>query len=112
MALMMTWGSATYLMLPLIVGFGLMILILFLRWAYSPKKTSLIERPTKASFKDDYGVLVPIGNPPNYAEGEKLRQELIANNIKATLAFTLEGPQFMVWPKDETRARNLIRGRV
>jgi hypothetical protein len=24
----------------------------------------------------------------------------------------LEGPQLMVWPKDETKARNLIRGRV
>jgi hypothetical protein len=112
MAVMMTWGSTTYLTLPLLVGFGLLVLILFLRWAYSPKKTSLIERPTKASFKDDYGVLVPIGNPANYAEGEKLRQELIANNIKATLAFTLEGPQLMVWPQDETKARNLIRGRV
>jgi len=86
MAVMMTWGSTTYLTLPLLVGFGLLVLILFLRWAYSPKKTSLI--------------------------GEKLRQELIANNIKATLAFTLEGPQLMVWPKDETKARNLIRGRV
>ena len=37
---------------------------------------------------------------------------LIANNIKATLAFTLEGPQLMVWPNDEAKARNLIRGRV
>ena len=112
MAVMMTWGSTTYVTLPLIVGLGLLILVLFLRWGFSPKKTSLIERPTKASFKDDYGVLVAIGNPANYAEGEKLRQELIANNIKATLAFTLEGPQLMVWPKDETKARNLIRGRV
>jgi hypothetical protein len=51
-------------------------------------------------------------DPANYAEGEKLRQELIANNIKATLAFTLEGPQLMVWPNDEAKARNLIRGRV
>ncbi|MFM7980103.1 MAG: hypothetical protein ACKPKO_12380, partial [Candidatus Fonsibacter sp.] len=79
------------------------------KWAYSPKKSSLIERPTKASFKDDYGMLVPITNPENYADGEKLRQKLLANNIKATLAFTLEGPQIMVWPKDEKIAKELLK---
>ena len=108
-AFMMTWGSSTYVLLPLFVGTGILILILFLRWGFSAKKSSLIERPTKASFKDDYGVLVPINNPANYAEGEKLRQELISHGIKATLAFTFEGPQIMVWPKDETKARELIR---
>ena len=112
MAVMMTWGSTTYLLVPILVGSGLFVLILFLRWAYSPKKTSLIQRPSKASFKDDYGVLVPIANPSKYAIGEQLRLELLSKNIKATLAFTLEGPQLMVWPKDETEARKLIRGRV
>jgi hypothetical protein len=112
MVAMMTWGSTTYLVVPLVVGLGLLILILFLRWAYSPKKTSLIQRPTSAGNKDDYGMLVPIGNPANYVEGEKLRQELLDNKIKATLAFTLDGPKLMVWPIDESKARNLLRGRV
>ncbi len=106
---MMTWGSTTYLLVPLLVGIGILIFVAILKWAYSPKKSSLIERPTKASFKDDYGMLVPIANPENYADGEKLRQKLLANNIKATLAFTLEGPQIMVWPKDEKIAKELLK---
>lgn len=86
-------------------------MILILRWAHSSKKVSLIARPTKPADPNDYGMLVPIAFPDNYAAGEILRIKLQEANIKATLTFTIDGPRILVWPKDENIARQILASR-
>ena len=95
---------------PLLAVAGVGLLILILRWAYKPGG-SLVQRPVKPSSSDNYGMLVPIAHPTNYADGERLRQILVDANIRATLAFTVEGPRVMVWPADESIARATLKAR-
>jgi hypothetical protein len=105
---MNSWGSLSFLFGPLVAFLGLGVMILILRWAYSNKKVSLIQRPVKPSDPSDYGILVPIAYPNNYAEGEILKRKLHQASIKATLTFTIDGPRILVWPKDEKIARQIL----
>ena len=57
---------------------------------------------------DDYGLLIPVGSPATYIEGEIWRRQLEAAGIRANLAQTLAGPRVMVWPADEQRARQVL----
>lgn len=108
---MSSWGSLSFLYGPLLAVMGLGSMILILRWAHSSKKVSLIARPTKPADPNDYGILVPIAFPDNYAAGEILRIKLQEANIKATLTFTIDGPRILVWPKDENIARQILASR-
>lgn len=108
---MHSWGSLSFLFGPVLAFLGIGAMILILRWAHSNKKVSLIERPTKPSDPSDYGILVPIAFPDNYAKGEILRRQLQDAGIKATLTFTVDGPRILVWPKDEKIARQILANR-
>lgn len=105
-----TWGSFSYAFGPLLAVAGVGLLVLILRWAYKPGG-SLVQRPVRPSSVDNYGMLVPVAHPVNYAEGEMLRASLEQANIRATLAFTVEGPRVMVWPEDEAIARATLKAR-
>jgi len=104
------WGSFSYAFGPVLAIIGVGVLILVLRWAHRPGG-SLVERPVQPSTDDDYGMLVAIAQPPNYADGERLRRTLVDSNIRATLAFTVDGPRLMVWPEDEAIARAVLNPR-
>ena len=86
---------------------GLGVLIVLLRWAFK-RGVSVVAAPGKPGPADEYGLLVPIANPNTYVEGEMLRRKLVDHGIKANLAQTLDGPRVMVFPGDESRARELI----
>jgi len=103
-------NSFSYVMGPLLAAAGVGILVLILRWAFS-SGGSLVQRPVRPSTTDDYGMLVAVASPSNYADGERLRRTLTDANIRATLAFTIEGPRLMVWPEDENIARATLKAR-
>jgi hypothetical protein len=85
-----------------------LLLILLLRWTFSHGH-SLVARKPHPGSPGDYGLLVPCARPGSMPEGEQMRLRLQAGGVKATLAMTTEGACLFVWPRDERRARELLR---
>lgn len=88
----------------------LALLVLLLRWAFSGRRTSLVERRPRAGRPGDYGLLVAIASPGSYVEGEMLRRRLEDAGLRATLAATDAGPRLMVFAEDERTARGILSG--
>ena len=86
------------------------LLVLVLRWAFGGRSRSLVERLPQPGHEGDYGLLVPIAAPSTFVEGEMSRQRLSAAGIKASLVSTSDGPRLMVFPTDETIARQILAG--
>lgn len=105
---MPAWQSFSYLFGPLVAFGAIGLFVLILKWS-SQRGTSVVAAPPKRGGEQDYGLLVVVSRPTNYADGEIQRRTLESAGIKATLAYTLEGPRLMVWPGDEDRARSLIK---
>ena len=101
-------GSFSYLFGPIVAFIAMGVMVLLLRWAFSSKKTSVVAAAAKPGAADNYGMLIPIAKPANYIEGEILRRRLEDAGIRANLASTLDGPRVMVWPADESRARDVL----
>ena len=104
---MPAWESYSYIFGPLVAFSAIAVFILILKWS-SQRGTSVVAAPPKSGVETDYGLLVVVSRPANYADGEIQRRTLEAAGIKATLAYTLEGPRLMVWPTDAERASALI----
>jgi hypothetical protein len=101
------WNSFSYAFGPL-VAVGLVgVFALILRWAFS-RGSSVVAAAARPGTSDEYGLLVTVAAPGNYAEGEMLRRRLEDAGVRANLATTLDGPRVMVWPGDEARARDLL----
>lgn len=83
------------------------VLSLLLRWAFG-RGSSVVERPPLSGNPDQYGLLDSIASPGTYIEAEILRRRLEANDIKATVAMTNDGPRVMVWPQDRRRAESIV----
>lgn len=79
------------------------LLILLLRWTFS-RGHSLVARPPSPGRPDEYGLLVPVADPPTFAEAELLAAKLRAAGLRATLAPTLDGPRVLVFAADRDRA--------
>lgn len=99
---MLDWKS--YLISLLVLG----VLALLLRWAFSGRATSVVERRPTAGHADEYGLLVAISSPSTFIDGEVLRQRLVGEGIRASLVSTSDGPRLMVFPDDETTARRIL----
>ncbi len=99
---MIDWRSLLISML--IVG----LLALLLRWAFSGRRTSLVERRPGVGDPADYGLLVPVAAPGSFVEGEMLRRRLLDAGLRASLVSTSDGPRVMVFPEDEKTARALL----
>lgn len=102
-------GSFSFLFGPLVAAGGLAILIVILRWAFR-RGESVVAAPARSGATEEYGLLVSVAAPGSYAEGEITRRRLEDAGIRANLAHTLDGPRVMVWPADENRARQILRG--
>jgi len=100
-------NSYSYVVGPIVAFAGLGILVLLLRWAFS-RGGSLVAAPARPGTPDEYGLLVPVAQPPTYIEGEMLRRRLEDASIRATLVQTVDGPRVMVWPNDESAARRVL----
>lgn len=103
-------NSYSFIFGPVMAVIGVGVLVLLMRWAFS-RGGSLVPPPVRPGTPDDYGVLVPVATPTNYADGERLRLMLTSVGIRATLAFTVEGPRLMVFPQDESIARATLKAR-
>ena len=84
------------------------VLALILRWAFSGRQTSLVERRPQAGHADEYGLMVSVAAPGTFIQGELDRQRLEAAGIRAQLVTTSDGPRLMVLEEDESRARRLL----
>lgn len=94
---------------PLVAIAAVGVLVLILRWAYSPGH-SLVERRPHQGAPDEYGMLTTVAAPATFVEGEQLRLRLEASGIRATLAPTTAGPRLMVFPDDAKTARAVLSG--
>ena len=95
---------------PFVALLAIGVLVIVLRWAFR-RGASLVPGRAKSGRADEYGLLVPVASPQTYVEGEILRRDLERAGIRANLAQTLDGPRIMVWPKDQTRAREHLARR-
>ena len=105
---MTSGGSLSYLFGPLTAFAVVGVLVLLLRWAFSGRRTSLVERRPSSGRGGDYGLLVPVASPATFVEGEMIRRKLEDAGLKATLVSTDEGPKVMVFPDSERVARALL----
>ena len=104
------WGSFSYAFGPIIAVVVVLLLALFLSWAFR-RGQSVVAGPARPGRRDEYGLLTPIAAPATYVDGEILRRRLEDAGIRATLATTLDGPSLLVWPQDVDRARAIITAR-
>lgn len=100
---MPSWNAFSYAFGPLFAAVPIVILVLILRWSHR-RGSSVVAAPARPGTRDDYGLLVPVGTPATYIEGEVQRRALEEQGIRTTLATTLEGPTLLVWPQDAERA--------
>lgn len=106
----MVSNSFSYVVGPLMAFAVLGLLVLLLRWAFR-RGGSVVAAPARSGSVHEYGLLVPIAEPPTYIEGEIWRRTLEDAGIRATLTQTLDGPRVMVWPQDSERARAALSRR-
>jgi hypothetical protein len=104
------WQSYAFLWGPALTFLALGVLVLVLRWAYSPRRSTLVARRPSPGRPDEYGLLVSVAEPASFRDGERMRARLLAAGVHATLADTEAGLRLLVWPADEARARQLLRG--
>lgn len=106
---MPAWNAFSYVFGPLVAFAGIGLLVLVLRWAFR-RGDSLVERPGAAGEPTDYGLLVPVAEPADFEEGERLRRSLEGLGVRTTLAATRAGPRLLVFPADAERARLFLGG--
>jgi len=103
-----TWGSYSFVYGPLIALLAVGVLVVLLRWTFR-RGGSLVERTPRRGPASDYGLLVPVADPPTFAEAELIRARLVAHGVRATLAPTTDGPRVLVFGEHAAVARALIR---
>lgn len=104
----MYWGSYSFAFGP-IAALGVVgVLMLLLRWAFSSGKSVVERRPTIGA-PGEYGLLVPVAEPPTFIEAEMMRRRLTDAGLRATLAPTTAGPRVLVFPEDVKAARLVLR---
>lgn len=102
------WGSFSYAFGPVLALVAVGVLTLLLRWTFSHGH-SLVERRPSVGTPTEYGLLVPVAEPPTFVEAEVLRRRLEDAGLRATLAPTSEGPRVLVFPEDVKAARLVLR---
>jgi hypothetical protein len=102
------WGSYSFAFGPLLALGAVGVLTLLLRWAFSSGK-SLVERRPTIGAPGEYGLLVPVAEPPTFVEAEIMRRRLLEAGLRATLAPTTDGPRVLVFPEDVKAARLVLR---
>jgi hypothetical protein len=107
---MASWGSYSYVYGPLMAFLGVALLVLLLRWTFR-RGHSVVERRPRSGSASDYGLLVPVAEPPTFAEAELIRARLAGQGVRATLAPTTDGPRVMVFGEEASVARALLRKR-
>ncbi|WP_426561737.1 hypothetical protein ACPPVT_15405 [Angustibacter sp. McL0619] len=106
---MASWGSFSFVYGPLVAFAVIGLLVLLLRWTFR-RGHSLVASTPRQGAPDEYGLLVAVAEPDSFAEAELIRQRLLAQGVRATLAPTTQGPRVMVFADEARVARALLRG--
>ncbi len=104
---MPSWNSFSFAYGPFVAVVLIGVFVLILRWAFR-RGSSVVAAPPRSGGAQEYGLLVAVASPATYVEGEILRRRLEDRGVRANLASTLDGPRVMVWPADESRARDVL----
>ena len=104
---MPSWNSFSFAYGPFVAVVLIGVFVLILRWAFR-RGSSVVAAPPRSGTVQEYGLLVAVASPATYVEGEILRRRLEDRGVRANLASTLDGPRVMVWPADESRARDVL----
>jgi hypothetical protein len=102
------WGSYSFAFGPVLALGVVGVLALLLRWAFSSGRSVVERRPT-VGRPGEYGLLVPVAEPPTFVEAEIMRRRLAEAGLRATLAPTTDGPRVLVFPEDVKAARVVLR---
>jgi hypothetical protein len=102
------WGSYSFAFGPVLALGVVGVLALLLRWAFSSGRSVVERRPT-VGRPGEYGLLVPVAEPPTFVEAEIMRRRLADAGLRATLAPTTDGPRVLVFPEDVKAARLVLR---
>ena len=89
----------------LVVG----VIALLLKWAYSGRRSTLLEAKPRTGEPDEYGLLVAVAAPASVEEGATIRTRLEGAGLRVTLAETRSGLRVLVFSADETKARETLR---
>ena len=100
-----------------IIGVLLVVALLSLlaRWAFSPAPRKSTRRLVRDVDPDDFGLLTPVATAPTREDAEMLREVLMSNGIRCTLA-PVRGPggskrrsmHVLVFLGDADRAKNVV----
>ncbi len=102
-------AGTSYVWGPLVAFAAIGVLVLVLRWANRPG-VSLLPKPPRRGPPDEYGALVAVATPATEAEAARLVGRLVGEGIRATSARTMSGFRVYVWPRDESRATDVLHG--
>lgn len=102
-----TLGGVEFVTGPMLALVVVGLLALFLRWAFGPT-ASLVAPPPRPGPPEAYGLLVPVAQPTDEANGAALRALLGRAGVRAALVPTRDGLRLMVFPDDASRARRLL----
>lgn len=103
-----SWGSFSYAFGPVVAVVVLVLLVLILRWAFSRGQSVVASAPRPGS-PAEYGMLVPVAEPADRAEADRLSSTLRQAGIRCSVASTTHGLRVMVWPQDAARAAGVLR---
>ena len=105
-----SWGSFSYAFGPLVAVAVISVLVVILRWAFA-RGGSVVAAPARPGTPLDYGLLVPVAEPPSRDEAARMVTQLRQAGIHAGVADTTEGMRVMVWPADAVRAEAVLGSR-
>ena len=104
---MPSWGSYSFLFGPLLALAVIGLLLWFARRT-TGGQASLIERPGAVGAAEEYGLMIPVADPPDRPRAEELVGRLVAAGVRARAVPTADGLRVMVWAEDVARARSLL----
>lgn len=91
------------------------LLSLLARWAFSPAPRKSGQRLARITDPEDFGLLTPVATAPTREDAEMLREVLMSNGIRCTLAAARgAGPgrrramHVLVFLGDADRAKTLV----
>lgn len=105
---MASWGSWSFLFGPLVALAALVVIVVLLRWTFR-RGRSLVARPGTAGPQHSYGSLVAVAEPPDQAAATAIGLQLAAGGLRCTPTHTTDGWRVLVFPRDEQRARDLLK---
>lgn len=103
---MPSWGSYSFLFGPLMAAIGIGLLLLIAR--ATAGSSSLIEEPPRVGREEEYGLMIPVADPPSRRAAESVVAQLASAGIRASAVQTAGGPRVMVWAEDVARARQVL----